>query len=250
MAAPVLRPLSTGEVLDVSFGLYRSLYAPLVLVALVTRVLPIVINIYIQAAGGALVHLWLTLANIFLSFVLGAFAIAASTFIVSAAYLGETITAEDALSRTIPLLWPLILLQLMVGLVTAMGFILLVIPGIILVAGLMLGTVALVLEQPLSATGAMSRSWELTRGFRGKALLTLFVASLLFVVPLMVVAVVGGVLSAVGLTSRLAVEILTGVLGVFVYPYVYVVLTVLYYDLRVRKEGFDLELLTAATQPA
>ena len=38
-------------------------------------------------------------------------------------------------------------------------------------------------------------------------------------------------------------------LQVLAYPFLYVVTTVLYYDLRVRKEGFDLELLASTLQP-
>jgi hypothetical protein len=41
-----------------------------------------------------------------------------------------------------------------------------------------------------------------------------------------------------------------GVVQIFVYPLFYCVLTVAYYDLRVRKEGFDLEVLAAALRPA
>ena len=59
--------------------------------------------------------------------------------------------------------------------------------------------------------------------------------------------------AGVGPISRLPVSIrlvLESVLQIFIYPFVYVVMTVLYYDLRVRKEGFDLELLASALQPA
>ena len=42
---------------------------------------------------------------------------------------------------------------------------------------------------------------------------------------------------------------LTGLIQTFIYPLFYCVLTVAYYDLRVRKEGFDLELLASALQP-
>ena len=41
-----------------------------------------------------------------------------------------------------------------------------------------------------------------------------------------------------------------GVLQMLLYPLGYCVLTVAYYDLRVRKEGFDLEVLAATLQPA
>ena len=41
-----------------------------------------------------------------------------------------------------------------------------------------------------------------------------------------------------------------GVVQLFIYPLFYCVLTVTYYDLRVRKEGFDLELLASSLQTA
>jgi hypothetical protein len=41
-----------------------------------------------------------------------------------------------------------------------------------------------------------------------------------------------------------------GVIQLFIYPLFYCVLTVAYYDLRVRKEGFDLELLASSLQTA
>ena len=41
-----------------------------------------------------------------------------------------------------------------------------------------------------------------------------------------------------------------GVVQMFIYPLFYCVLTLTYYDLRVRKEGFDLELLASTLQTA
>ena len=137
----------------------------------------------------------------------------------------------------------------MTSLVIGVGFILLIVPGIILLGGLLLSTPVLVLEQPISATGAMSRSWELSRGFRGKALLTLFVTSLLLLIPTMLTGILAGIAALLGASSLLVFSVLGGVLQIFVYPFMYVAFTVLYYDLRVRKEGFDLELLAAAPQP-
>ncbi|HEY8062642.1 MAG TPA: hypothetical protein VID74_07585 [Gemmatimonadales bacterium] len=250
MATPVLRPLSTGEVLDVSFGLYRAMFVPFVIVSMVARIVPIVLGIYLAASGGALEHLGLFLLQMVLSIVLSALGVAATNFIVSGAYLGHAVTANDALRRASKLIVPLILLSLMTSLVIGVGFILLIVPGVILLGGLLLGTPVLVLEQPISPIGAMSRSWELSRGFRGKALLTLLIASLLLVLPTLVAGVLAGIAALFGASSLVAVSVLGGVLQIFVYPFGYVAFTVLYYDLRVRKEGFDLELLAAAPQPA
>lgn len=254
MAAPVLRPLSTGEVLDISFGLYRSLFFPLVTVALVCRAVPVVLAIYLQQiSGGSLAifdHWRLLLASYVLALLLNVIAVAATTFIVSGAYLGHPMTADTALRKAIRLLGPLTLVSFLSSLAIGLGFIVLFVPGVILFSGLVLATAVLVLEQPLSAIGSMNRSWALTKGFRFKVLVSVVVAALLFVIPTIVVTVMGAVGSLTGAWSPLISEVLTGILQVFVYPFVYAVITVLYYDLRVRKEGFDLELLATATQSA
>jgi hypothetical protein len=56
------------------------------------------------------------------------------------------------------------------------------------------------------------------------------------------------VLNMVGLGLRssspgVAAQLMPYVVAVFLYPFVQVVITLLYYDLRIRKEGFDMELM-------
>ncbi len=250
MAAPALRPLSTGEVLDVAFGLYRSMFLPLVLVAIICRVLPDLCAVYVQSHGGVFANPGAWLLQTVLAVVMGAFGTAATTVMVAGAYLHEPVSAGEALRRAGGVLFRLVLLSFMTIVVVLAGFILFIIPGLVLFSGLLLSTVALVLEQPLSPTAAMSRSWALTGGFRGKVLLTFFVAYLLLLLPTIAIGVVAGVASLAGGQPQVLSMVLVAVLAVFVYPYLYVVITVLYYDLRVRKEGFDLELLATATQRA
>jgi hypothetical protein len=96
----------------------------------------------------------------------------------------------------------------------------------------------------------MGRSWELTRGFRGKVFLTMLVAFLLLLVPGIALGGVGFLLGESDGILALLILVLESVLQIFIYPFIYVVMTVLYYDLRVRKEGFDLELLASSLQPA
>ncbi len=250
MAAPVLRPLSTGEVLDVSFGLYRALFVPLVIVALATRAIPALMGIYLQAVGGITAYLVLGLVQLFVSVFLGAIGVVATTYIVSGAYLGTDVSANDALRKALGLLGRLLVLTMMTTLITGFGFLLLIVPGLVLFSGLALSTTVLVLESPISANDAMNRSWQLTRGFRWKVLLTMLVALMLLLVPTMAVGLMGVFGTMVGLWSKLMPLVLISVLEIFVYPFFYIVKTVLYYDLRVRKEGFDLELLASSTRSA
>jgi hypothetical protein len=182
--------------------------------------------------------------------VLGAIGVAASTFVVSDAYLGREISATVALQRAMTLLGRLILISLLKSILIGMGLLLLLVPGIIVFAGLALTTPVIVLEAPPSATAAMGRSWDLTRGFRGKVLLTMVVAIVLLMVPSIAIGGAGALLGADDATISLIVLVLQAVTQIFIYPFVYVVMTVLYYDLRVRREGFDLELLASSLQPA
>jgi hypothetical protein len=246
---PALRPLSLGEVLDVSFGLYRSLFAPLLVIAVICQSLPMALGIYIGSSGLLFVNLGLSLVYGVLAVILGSLGVAASTFVVSDAYLGRETSAIVALHRALSLLGRLVVISILSSLLIGMGFMLLIVPGAILLSGLVLSTVVAVLEAPPSATAAMGRSWELTMGFRGKVFLTLLVAFLLLLVPSIALGGVEALLGAEGGVA-LVVLVLEAILQILIYPFVYVVMTVLYYDLRVRKEGFDLELLASSLQPA
>jgi hypothetical protein len=49
------------------------------------------------------------------------------------------------------------------------------------------------------------------------------------------------------LTGDVVSGVLSGLAGLLLYPLQAIAVTLLYYDLRIRKEGFDLEMLTRAT---
>lgn len=256
MTPPALRPLTLGEILDVAFGLYRSLFLPLLVVTLVTSGLPVVLSVYIESAGGALLNLPLYFLNLLLNAVLGAIASAAATFVVSDSYMGRAVSARDAFARATPFISRLIVLGVLMSLVIGIGLVCLVVPGVILFTGLALSTPALVIEGLPSANAAMGRSWALTKGFRGKlfwALLTVLVLILLPTIAL------GGFAAASGDATLLEPTVSPATLGwlvaasliqLLIYPLFYCVLTVAYYDLRVRKEAFDLEVLASGLSPA
>ncbi len=246
MAASALRPLSLGEVLDVSFGLYRSRFGALTTVALVTQGLPLVLQVYVDATGGSAEHLLFLFGVLILSVVTGVIGTAACTFVVSDAYLGRESGAGAALARAMPLVGRLIAVSIMVSFLVGMGFILLVVPGLIILAGLWVSPVVAVVESPGSASEALSRSWKLTQGFRGKVFLSMFTGGLLLILPS---AAMAGLMVAGG-GGVVVVSAGQAVLKILVYPFLYVLATVVYYDVRVRKEGFDLELLASTLQPA
>jgi hypothetical protein len=253
----VLRKLSLGEILDVSFGLYRTLFLPLLIVTLVTRAVPLALSVYLEMAGGIFANLPLYFVSAVVSAVLGAIAAGASTFIIADSYLGRQLSAGDAFKRATPFIGRLVLLAIMSAFLFFLGCLFLFIPGLIIGTGIALGTPALVLENLPAAGDGLSRSWGLTRGYRWKLFGALLVVILLLSIPFIALggfAVAslpnaqnpagGSTLGFLGFTAVAAV------LQTLIYPLFYAVLVVSYYDLRIRKEAFDLELLAAGLAQA
>lgn len=112
---------------------------------------------------------------------------------------------------------------------------------------LVVATPSLVLEG-LRPWEAIQRSWRLTSGHAGRVfgvLLSLVLVELLIGLALGIlvgvgVSAVGGASSAAGTVVG---DVATLVVAVLVAPILASGLTLLYFDLRVRKEAFDLELL-------
>ena len=258
MTPPALRPLSVGEILDVSFQLYRRHFAPLASVAFICSGVPVLLSLFIQASGGMLANLTLSLVYYIIFTVLSAIATAATVFIVSESYLGRPLGAGEALSRATPLLWRLIICSILLALLVGIGLLFFFIPGFILASGLMLAFPALVLEPGSTPTSSLGRSWALTRGSRLRIFGLLLTLLVLIYIPIVAITSIAALVlpqhefvgpGASGTAGLLAVA-LAGVVQLLIYPLFYCVLTVAYYDLRVRKEGFDLEVLASTLQPA
>ena len=104
-------------------------------------------------------------------------------------------------------------------------------------------TPVVVLEELNSSSDSFGRSWDLTRGFKVKIFLISLVSIVVVFIPGFAIAALG---EYVKLESRIAgqtIAILSAALPILLTPLFSCVLTLLYYDLRVRREAFDLEVL-------
>jgi hypothetical protein len=106
-------------------------------------------------------------------------------------------------------------------------------------------TPAVVLERLSSSFDAFSRSWDLTRGFRlkvfGVAAVTWLIAQLL---PQLVVFTISFVILSASPALQPFLVVVTSLLSILLAPVMPCALTLLYYDLRVRREAFDLQMLS------
>ncbi|MGH7672712.1 MAG: hypothetical protein ACREMC_07420, partial [Gemmatimonadales bacterium] len=88
------------------------------------------------------------------------------------------------------------------------------------------------------------RSWDLTRTFKLKILGIACVAFLIFSMPMGAVGALGGYFMIHAPLIGQAIEVLAAALPVVMTPLLSCVFTLMYYDLRVRREAFDLEILS------
>jgi Membrane domain of glycerophosphoryl diester phosphodiesterase len=256
---PQLRPLAVGEILDAGFRLFRHRFGTLVACVLVPVVPLTILGTIVTAStdenafdvnapasdsGAALAG---TLISVFLQSAGAALAVAACFQAISAAYLGERSGAGESLRYALGRFVPLIIAYIVVVLITIPGFFLLLIPGIWLSIKLCMSFPAVVFERagPFRSIG---RSWRLTRGNWWRIFGTLIVVFLIaFVVNFALTAVLGIVAGTSDSISELAFALLVTLVTLLTYMLTYplwaAVMTVIYYDLRVRNEGFDLQLL-------
>ena len=107
-------------------------------------------------------------------------------------------------------------------------------------------TPIVVLEDLPSSFDAFGRSWDLTRGARGKIAGTVIVTSLISqFLPAIVIAAISAAVGAAGNQSLQPLfVVVSSLLSIVLAPILPCALTLLYYDLRVRREAFDIQVLS------
>lgn len=166
---------------------------------------------------------------------------------VSESYLGNEISVGQAYQFVLPKFLTLILAGIFVVLVVYLGLLLLVVPGVIFGLWFALTTPAIIVEN-LRATQGMSRSKALASGNLGKifsvGFLVLLISFVLSIVLHYGASMFTRTLFSGNVTLALAINhLVTVVANILVAPIGATAYILLYYDLRIRKEGFDLQML-------
>jgi hypothetical protein len=178
---------------------------------------------------------------------------AAFVVATSEVYLGRELDAMASVRVVLSRFWPLVGTSLLRGLLiaisAALSFFLLFIPAIYVAIGFFAVTPVVLLEGR-GGSDALDRSWHLARGARWKIFGTwmiVFVIAIVAFVAASLLALPVGLLGLPGLE-----QVVSMLANVFVYPFIGIVATLLYYDQRIRKEGFDIEVMSQAfaDQPA
>jgi hypothetical protein len=258
-AAPELRPLSIGEILDVAIKIYLRNAWTLFRVVLVVVAPVEIVSALIQASAATNDGDTTTLSSHDLALYLSALGAAtilgllantvatgASFKAVADAYLGEQPTWRSSLRFAFARLHSILWITLLGGIATVVGFVFCIIPGIYLWIAFAVA-VPVLLTEGVKGTSALGRSRALVSGrWWGTFGVVLLGTILAGVVSGAIGALAGfaGGTSDAGSVAGFLVNSVSGTLGSMIStPFAAAFVSVLYFDLRVRKEAFDLQLL-------
>lgn len=245
-------PMGVGELLDRAFRLYAANFPLMVGIAAVAFVPQFFVQVLAVLPIPAPSSFVAVLAASFgiLAFLVGSLIVAplatgATTKALSERYLGREVTIGEALRAAWSRVGVLLLTQFIVGLIVILGFMLFIVPGILWMCSYALVAPVVMLETT-NLGEVRLRSWELVSGNRGKVFVILLV-----IVAIQSFAGAAGnfallVLEEGSLAAGVFSVVFLSVVGLLVYPLQTIAITLLYYDLRIRKEGFDLDLLSQA----
>jgi hypothetical protein len=164
---------------------------------------------------------------------------------ISASYLGEDLTAGQSYARAAPRLLPLLGTQMLSTLVILLGLILLVVPGVIFSLWFLVIAPVVILERK-AVTSALGRSRELMRDNLGKGFMLGFVVGILSAI---LGFALGLLTSFVPWPHPTINAFVQTVLQALLLPIQTAPWILLYYDLRIRKEAFDLQMLAETLSP-
>jgi len=235
-----IRAMSLGEILDTGFRLLRDHFGLLVGIGAVLYVPMALLGAYVtpnaartDADVGMLLGAGAMLLLYFL--VVSPVAAAAITYAVGEVFVGRSTTISECLRLGFAVLLPLAGTTLLLSLAVIVGFLLFIIPGIYLALSYLLAWQVMVLEKTFGLA-AMRRSRDLMRGHLLRGFAVLFVSGL-------IVAVVGGVVQMLVGYIPVIGPVGAGLAQAVTWAYTHAVTVVLYFDIRCRKEGFEVEHL-------
>ena len=250
-----MRPLGFGELLDAGFRLWRNNFGKLFVIGIAIDLPLAVVTFLVDVSyvvdvedGILFVDEIDTYNSISVVLVLVSLFVTAITFsalfaVAVPGYIGEERTVGEALGDAFRRVLPFIGLAIMFYFMVLIGFFLLVIGAIFFGVSYALAP-AVFWGEKETAYRSMARSWRLVGGRRWPIFGLLFVGGLLVsVVSSLAGAIAIAALFVDSVTVFLLINtIITVLISAAVTPFIPCLITAIYYDARVRKEGFDIEL--------
>jgi hypothetical protein len=257
-----LRPRGVGEILDAAVALYRARFTTLVSLTVIVVIPVQLINVLVvlsstpndttstNAIFNSHNNIWTPLAGNLVTTLLTllgtAFATAAVVRIVSDTYLGTgTPSGRESARFAYRRLGAVLVLTLLVNFLVLAGYALCLIPGIWLQVSLIAAVPSLLLED-LKIGRTLNRSMELVKGRWWQCFAVHYLGAMLTSIVTFSLAALLLALLHLGIHGSAALAFATGVSNVVTSgrttPFLAAAIVVVYFDLRVRREGFDVQM--------
>lgn len=231
-------PRSATEILDTSFRFYRAHFGDLLVLSALLLVPPVLVTAISPASIQTVVQL---VGNLMYLVCQGAIAV----LVAAALEQDRSLSAGEVLRTLGSRAGSVIAVSIMAGILIGFGFLLLVIPGILIAVWTGVATPVAAIEG-LRNSDALKRSRDLTRGQFWHVLGTAALAWVIVMVLVFGAAITLGIVFGMfGLPDGIT-EMLGSILMVPLFPLIGVATSLLYYDLRVRSEGADVQAMVNA----
>jgi hypothetical protein len=172
-----------------------------------------------------------------------------TVYAVSEVYFGHPTSARASLKRVRSRAIRLLIIRFVKTAVTTLALVLAVFPGIYLYCRWMTSVPAALLED-IGVRDSLVRGWNLTKGYMGRAfvigllyLVLFYVAATLLALPFNLMAQYGTRNPELARRWLEAGLVGTVLASIVVFPFAAIAESLFYFDLRVRKEALDLQLM-------
>lgn len=263
-----LRPLTLGEILDRSFVIYRRYFLLFVGISAVPQLFVLGVSLAdtffspIKRVTGAYTRFALPSLNhttpkgmllLLLGWSVGLLAYALShggvILAIKETYVGREATITESLQGAWARIGTLCATMILYGSACVVGFFALVVPAFYVLCRLLVCLPSCVIESR-GARNSLSRSWELTRHNAGRAFV-LLLFNVVFAIGIsyflhypISLALKASRIGSTEIRVWLALqELVNSIVVIFVRPIVLIAGTIFYFDLRIRKEALDLQLM-------
>ena len=241
-----LRPRTVSEIVDGAFALYRANSAQYILVAALGNAPLLVLQLLVPdgttfAPGSSV----LTIFLMFLASIV-TYSLMSATVIQlgSRYYLGEGTDLAQSVRAVLPKVPRLLLASIYKGFLFALG-ILVFFVGYLYVAARYFSVSTVIVLENRGAGEALGRSSALSKDRKKHILSTLALVGIIYLVLSLGVGLLAGLAG-----NRVVQLLFTTLFTIVAYPVIGLTEMLLYYDVRIRAEGFDLERMAASLDSA
>jgi len=235
-----LKQLSFGQTIRKAFDIYLDNFTPLILVALITNIPSLLQSLFFPTNTSIV----FTIIDIYM----GAIQAGLIVKIVAQRYLGNKLDMSLFWKETKLMMGALVRVALLSGLYIVVGTLLLIIPGIYFLGRYSVATQILIIEG-CDAKEALARSKILTQGRIGSILLLLLLSLIIsigfvFLFPMLTSFFIYALFPIESIAGNFLTNLVSYISMTLATPLSFCLLVLIYFNLRIEKEGFDVEHLT------